>query len=67
MRVEAAATAKLYEHVSLSVVLFNNWQEDVDVLVKVLKSSDYDPIDWSRDGNEPIISHSENQVDNRIK
>ena len=62
MRVEASGSAKLYEHISISICLFNNWHEDSDVVIRILKSPDYDPVEWSRDSTEPIISSGENQV-----
>ena len=62
MRVEAPAFVKLYEHVSLLIVVFNRWTEDIDVLVMVKESPDYAPLDWDRDSSTTIIGNGELQV-----
>ena len=66
MRVEAPGSVELHEHASLSIVIYNRWTEDIDVLIIVKESPDYAPVDWDRDSSAAIIGNGELQV-NQMK
>ena len=66
MRVEAPGSVELHEHASLSIVIYNRWTEDIDVLVIVKESPDYAPVDWDRDSSAAIIGNGELQVNQMV-
>lgn len=66
MRVEAPGSVELHEHASLSIVIYNRWTEDIDVLIIVKESPDYAPVDWDRDSSAAIIGNGELQVNQMV-
>ncbi|XP_067945401.1 CD109 antigen-like [Watersipora subatra] len=62
IRVEAPGSIKLYEHLSLSIVVFNRWHEAQDVLIVMKKSLDYDPVYWDKQDHAAYVGRGENQI-----
>ncbi|XP_067945402.1 CD109 antigen-like [Watersipora subatra] len=60
MKVEGQPQVRMYEHVTLSVAIFNRWREDLDVLVTLKKSRDYLPVIW--ENGDAVLGSGDHQV-----